>query len=280
MPELSRRRGDLRMNVKNTVIPALVLVLLSLGVAAYISLGGGSKEPSETVAAVGTPTPKLTPAPTPVPTQKVTPVATPQVTPEPTPGLPDVDIMSWELRLVNEDRPIDPDFAPEIEEIEDWQFFDARAAQPLKDFIAGAREAGNETILLSSYRAYAEQEFLFDQQLRERQRAGLKGDAAYAAAARVVAIPGASEHQLGLAADIVDKYYKSMNESLAATELSKWMKEHSAEYGFILRYPEDKQEITKIMFEPWHYRYVGVEAAEYIMEHGLCLEEFVALYES
>lgn len=70
-----------------------------------------------------------------------------------------------------------------------------------------------------------------------------------------------------------------MNETLANTELSKWMKEHCAEYGFILRFPEDKQDITGIMFEPWHFRYVGVEAAEYIMDKGLCLEEFVALYE-
>ena len=97
-------------------------------------------------------------------------------------------------------------------------------------------------------------------------------------AADEVARPGTSEHQLGLAADITDQYYEYKNESLENTELFKWMSAHCAEYGFIVRYPKDKEDVTGIMYEPWHFRYVGKEAAAYIMEHGLCLEEFVALY--
>ena len=76
----------------------------------------------------------------------------------------------------------------------------------------------------------------------------------------------------------MDGYYEYKTEALENTELAKWMKEHCAEYGFILRYPKDKTQETGIMFEPWHYRYVGTEAAAYIMENGLCLEEFAALY--
>ena len=95
----------------------------------------------------------------------------------------------------------------------------------------------------------------------------------------IVAPPGTSEHQLGLAADITDKYYEFKDESLENTELFQWMSANCAQYGFIVRYPKDKEDVTGIMYEPWHFRYVGVEAAEYIMENGLCLEEFVALYE-
>ena len=78
---------------------------------------------------------------------------------------------------------------------------------------------------------------------------------------------------------MVDQYYDYMNEALADTALSQWMAAHCAEYGFILRYPQDKTDITGVMFEPWHFRYVGQEAAAYMMEKELSLEEFVALYE-
>jgi D-alanyl-D-alanine carboxypeptidase len=101
---------------------------------------------------------------------------------------------------------------------------------------------------------------------------------AAAEARKIVAYPGTSEHQLGLACDIVDGYSEYMHEALADTELLKWMGEHCAEYGFILRYPKDKTDITGVSYEPWHFRYVGAEAASYIMEKSLTLEEFTALY--
>ena len=273
------------MNTKNVALLAMaVLLLLGLGYTTYLRFSEVENQREEEAAAatenlapIGTPVP--TPTQTPVPTPSPTPAAPPTPTPEPTPELPDVDISSWELCLVNTERPLTGDHIPTIVELEGRQYFDERAADALRAFVAGARAEGLNVIITSSYRPHATQEYLFNNKLQEQRNAGLAEDAAYAAAARIVAIPGTSEHQLGLAADIVDQYYQYMNESLAATELSKWMKEHSAEYGFILRFPEDKQDITKIMFEPWHYRYVGVEAATYIMEHGLCLEEFVALYE-
>ena len=173
--------------------------------------------------------------------------------------------------LANQDNLLDGNFIPELSGLENGHYFDSRAVDSLKAFIKGARDAGLSVYLTSSYRSYATQEYLFNNKVAQ-----YGGDRE--AAARIVAIPGSSEHQTGLAADIVDKYYEYMNESLADTALSKWMKEHCAEYGFILRFPEDKQDITGIMFEPWHFRYVGEEAAKYIMEKGICLEEFVALY--
>ncbi len=91
-----------------------------------------------------------------------------------------------------------------------------------------------------------------------------------------VSKPGASDHQTGLGCDVVPKSWrdKSMNSNMASTEECQWMAAHCAEYGFIIRYPEDKEDITEINYEPWHLRYVGVAAATYIMENGLCLEEF------
>ena len=101
-----------------------------------------------------------------------------------------------------------------------------------------------------------------------RQRAsGRDADTAYRLAEQRVGTPGTSEHQLGLAVDV------------QGTAAQEWMRENAWRYGFILRYPADKEEITGVMYEPWHFRYVGEDAAEYIMEHGICLEEFIALYD-
>ena len=105
-------------------------------------------------------------------------------------------------------------------------------------------------------------------------------EAALELAAQVVAVPGTSEHQTGLAADIMDEVYPYLNDWQEHTEAQKWLMEHCTEYGFILRYPENKQDITKVIYEPWHFRYVGKEVAEYITENDLCLEEFLELYKT
>ena len=89
--------------------------------------------------------------------------------------------------------------------------------------------------------------------------------------------PGASEHQLGLAVDLMDKLYTNLNYEKMDHEMFDWLDEHCAEYGFIKRYPTRKLLLTGYD-EPWHYRYVGVEAATFIMEHGLCYEEFYKHY--
>ena len=91
----------------------------------------------------------------------------------------------------------------------------------------------------------------------------------------MVAVPGTSEHQLGLALDIVDMNHQILDESQEETDTQQWLMAHSWEYGFILRYPNDKSEITGIIYEPWHYRYVGRDAAREIYEQGVCLEEYL-----
>jgi len=120
--------------------------------------------------------------------------------------------------------------------------------------------------LKSAYRSYRTQKTMYQNRLAKNKG---KDDG-------WVSIPGASDHQTGLGCDVVPKNWrdKSMNETMMKEPECQWMAEHCHEYGFIIRYPEDKQELTEINTEPWHLRYVGIPAATYIMENGLCLEEF------
>lgn len=160
----------------------------------------------------------------------------------------------WRLTLVNNTHPLEDGYVPEL---------------------ADAREAGLSPIICSAYRTWEKQTSLFEDQVAVCESQGLEGEAAVAEARTVVAYPGTSEHQLGLAADIVALSYQILDEGQMETAEQQWLIEHCAEYGFILRYPEGKSDITGVIFEPWHYRYVGVEAAKEIMSQGLCLEEYL-----
>lgn len=182
--------------------------------------------------------------------------------------LPDIDIDSWEYVLVNAEHSIG-EYAPELGEFE-GQKLDQRILEPMQSFVAGARAEGLSVFLSSGYRGFEEQQYLFNRKVEQYGEEQ---------AATIVSRPGTSEHQTGLACDITDEYYELKNESLENTALYQWMSRHCQEYGFIVRYPKDKEEITGIIYEPWHFRYVGVEAATYMVEHNLCLEEFVALYQ-
>ena len=252
------------------VLQAVLLILLigALGAIVFLRQYGQGFEPSPS------PSPIVTATPTPVPT--ATPTPTP--TPEPYADKPDIDISSWEYTLVNKENLLSADFAPELTAIENGQYFDSRAVEALNEFVAAAKAEGLTVYITSSYRNYATQESLFNNKVNQYISSEGSKEAASEKAKTIVAYPGTSEHQLGLACDIVDKYYQYMNETLADTELSKWMAAHSAEYGFISRYPKDRTDITGVMFEPWHFRYVGKEAAGYITAKGLTYEEFVALY--
>ena len=93
----------------------------------------------------------------------------------------------------------------------------------------------------------------------------------------MVAVPGTSEHQLGLAVDIVDKSYQILDKKQETTAVQKWLMEHAWEYGFILRYPNGTTDLTGIIYEPWHYRYVGRDAAADIRDKGVTLEEYIEM---
>ncbi|MBP3541402.1 MAG: M15 family metallopeptidase [Clostridia bacterium] len=133
-------------------------------------------------------------------------------------------------------------------------------------------ENGMTLYLESAYRSYGTQATSYYNRLK--RNGGV--DDGY------VAQPGASEHQTGLCADILDITYRdqSMNEGFAKTPEAQWMLENCASFGFILRYPKEKEKETGIKYEPWHFRYVGLEAAQYMMQNGLCLEEFTVEYQA
>jgi LAS superfamily LD-carboxypeptidase LdcB len=197
----------------------------------------------------------------------VTPEPTATPTPDPYADKPDIDINSWEYVLANPWNSIE-DYYPDVVQIEDIEV-DYRIYDAMEAFVSDCRAAGNTVYLSSGYRSYDLQSYLFEKKCQEYDEE---------TAATIVARPGTSEHQTGIAADITEEYYEYKSAILEDTAMYQWMEAHCQEYGFIVRFPDGKEDITGIIYEPWHFRYVGVEAATYIMEHNLTLEEFVALY--
>lgn len=185
------------------------------------------------------------------------------------------DLKEWNLVLVNESSPLEADYKVELKAITGGQKVDTRIVKPLTDMMSQMRKEGMYPIVCSGYRSIEKQSRLFHEYIDEKVDAGWEyGDAFYKAKTRI-ALPGTSEHHTGLAVDIVGMTHQSLDDAQANTPEAKWLAEHCAEYGFILRYPEDKTDITGIDYESWHFRYVGEEVAAYIMENELTLEEFL-----
>ena len=181
----------------------------------------------------------------------------------------------WKLTLVNATHPMAEGYRPQVSEIENNYYFDSRAVGELQQMLADGRKQGLDFWICSAYRTMEKQTDLYNNKVSRLQAEGLSYDEAYRQAGTVVAYPGTSEHNLGLAADIVAKDYQLLDDKQAETPEAKWLEENCWRYGFILRYPTDKTGETGIIFEPWHYRYVGKEAAREIMEQGICLEEYL-----
>lgn len=188
---------------------------------------------------------------------------------------------SWETVLVNSQNPLPDDFTVETVKIKGYEKeFDARAVDALNQMLADAEKAGYKCFLVSAYRSVSYQKGLFNRKIQSYLDQGYTQAEAESAAAKWVARPGTSEHNLGLAADIVSgdwyTYNNDLTEEFENTEAFAWLYENCANYGFVLRYPKDKTDITGISYEPWHYRYVGKLAAEYMMQNKICLEEYKA----
>ncbi|MDR3052262.1 MAG: M15 family metallopeptidase [Coriobacteriales bacterium] len=183
---------------------------------------------------------------------------------------------SWMLALVNAENPLPNNHAPRLRSLANGLPFDERAIDQLEGMLAAARAEGLSPLVCSAYRSIDTQRELFDNKVARLRASGMDGAQADAQARREVAYPGTSEHNLGLAADIVSLSYQSLDVAQASTPEFQWLLRHCAEYGFILRYPKDKMGITGVIYEPWHFRYVGVEAATEITEQNLCLEEYLA----
>ena len=180
----------------------------------------------------------------------------------------------WSLILINRQHPIPDDYEFELETIKGSIKSDRRVVSYVLDMIRAAQDDGVTLYICSPYRDYQKQEKLFENKMKFYTRQGFSESEAYDLASQTVAVPGTSEHQIGLAFDFISDDYSQLDEGFAETDAGKWLKENAADYGFILRYPKDKEEITGIEFEPWHYRFVGTNASREIMDSGLCLEEY------
>lgn len=185
------------------------------------------------------------------------------------------------LILVNPWNYIPEDYTLELETVQGKYKMDIKAAESARNLVAAAKEAGFNMQLCSAYRTVEKSAELYQRKVNQYIGYGYSEADAKVEAAKWVAPPGTSEHHTGLAMDLVSSdywnYYSDLEHDYEKFDSFKWMYEHCAEFGFILRYPKDKQDITGITYEPWHYRYVGIEAAEYIMENGLCLEEYLEI---
>ncbi|MCI8360543.1 MAG: M15 family metallopeptidase [Clostridiales bacterium] len=181
----------------------------------------------------------------------------------------------WYLKLVNQDNKLDQDHNPELQVIEarynpNRLKFDVRAIDALNQMCADAEKDGVSLVVISAYRSISKQTTLYNNKVDRLVAQGQSREDALVAAATEVALPGTSEHNLGLAVD-----FNSTEQDFENTKACKWLKENAEKYGFVNRFPADKQELTKIIYEPWHYRYVTVEHAAKMNELNMCLEEYV-----
>ena len=181
----------------------------------------------------------------------------------------------WNLILVNKTHPIPDDYEVELKSIGSGHQIDARAYDDFRAMIQASKADGVYIYVTSSYRDRDKQISLYEKKTDSYLRQGYSLEDAKEKAGQVVAVPGTSEHHLGLALDMVSSEYRKLDEKQENTRGFQWLKAHSWEYGFILRYPNGSTDITGIIYEPWHFRYVGKEAAKEIYEQGVTLEEYL-----
>ena len=187
---------------------------------------------------------------------------------------PDADAGDWTEPslpvLVNPTHPMAEGYMPQLKEVRDGYYLDERAAGALEQMLVDAEKDGISLWIVSAYRSVERQVNNYNNKIEEYVNMGLPREEAVIETSKYIAIPGTSEHCLGLAVDL-----NSLEESFAQDPAYDWLIANCADYGFILRYPKDKTDITGIYYEPWHYRYVGVNHARVIMEKKICLEEYL-----
>jgi len=177
------------------------------------------------------------------------------------------------LWLINRENPLPPDFKPD----DLTEFEGVRLREPARDafteMLAAMKAEGIDGLhLQSAYRTYSYQRAIFNEKFKSLLAKGNNPGAAAAIAAQAVQLPGASEHQLGLALDV--SINGSLSQSFAETNAGRWLEENCHKFGFIIRYPRAKTDITNIIYEPWHLRYVGFPHAQIMKEASLTLEEY------
>lgn len=178
--------------------------------------------------------------------------------------------LDWQLILVNKDNPVPDDYEVELTTLSNGVQVDSRVYPDLQKMFDDMRNEGIYPVVSEGYRTHEQQEKMMQDKIDAFMAEGYSKKAAKHMALEWVAKPGTSEHELGIALDI----NASANSQTTHEEVYQWLNNNAHRYGFILRYPEGKESITGIDYEPWHYRYVGEKAAREIYESGLTLEEY------
>ena len=181
----------------------------------------------------------------------------------------------WCLILTNAEYPVPEDYAVTLKDVPGTdQKVDERIYEPLMNMLEAMKEEGLSPVVCSGYRTLDKQEKLFNRKVSAYVKKGRSKEESYTLARQTLSIPGSGEHCLGLAVDFYTRSYHQLERAFEKTPEGKWLREHAQDYGFTLRYDEGKEEITGIGYEPWHFRYVGIDVARYLKEHNLSLEEF------
>lgn len=190
-------------------------------------------------------------------------------------------VADWNLILVNPEQALPEDFDVELAEVDNEQRIDSRIVENWENLRTAANQAGHRLFLASAYRDIARQEANFNRRVNGYIEEGLTEEEAREKAKEYLTEPGHSEHHTGLALDIVDEEWivagNGLEPEYEGEASQQWLVENMTDYGFVLRYPEGKETITQIEYEPWHFRYVGPEHAAFMVEHDLTLEEYVDL---
>lgn len=184
--------------------------------------------------------------------------------------------LDWKIRLVNEKNSLPEDFSVELANIDNTRKFDKRAIKYLKEMLEDMKKQRITNIWIqSAYRSIEYQRVLYQKSINKYLKIGKSQEESEELTKKYINKPGTSEHNLGLAVD-----FNEVDEGFENTKAYKWLQENASIYGFILRYPKDKEEITGIEYEPWHWRYVGQEHAKKMNEESLCLEEYLQKYDN
>lgn len=183
---------------------------------------------------------------------------------------------AWNLIVVNQDSLVPEDFTVDLLTLHD-QRVDVRIAEQLNGMIAASKVDGITLRICSSFRSVSDQAELLQKEINRYRSRGYSEEESKEIAARFVQQPAASEHHTGLAVDFLASRMVSLGEWNANIPAYLWLKANAANYGFVERYPKDKEDITKIGWEPWHYRFVGHDAAKEMRDSQLCLEEYIEL---
>lgn len=187
-----------------------------------------------------------------------------------------VNSEKWNLLLVNQDYILPSDFTVKTETVKGGSCsLDYRVVPYYNDMVTAAAADGINLIPVSGFRSVEKQQANFERKINYYTTLGYSKAEATRLAAKIVLMPGSSEHNAGLAMDFGTDGNTSLEESFAQTNAFKWLSEHAADYGFILRYEKQTQSITKVTYEPWHWRYVGVDVAKEIKASGVTLEEYL-----